>query len=98
MSTGLQKKLKDRWESFTTSEQKIATHLLHHIRDVPFETAASLGKRVGVSPMTVGRFLRNLGYEGVGDLKEELRGDGAWRHLYKDPQQAQHPDAVSAHL
>ncbi len=98
MSTDLRQKLKDRWETFTASEQKIASYLLQHFREVPFETAASLSKRVGVSPMTVGRFLRNLGYEGVGDLKEELRGDGTWRHFYKDPQQAQHPDAVSTHL
>jgi DNA-binding MurR/RpiR family transcriptional regulator len=98
MSTDLRQKLKDRWDTFTASEQKIASYLLHHFREVPFETAASLSKRVGVSPMTVGRFLRNLGYEGVGDLKEELRGNGTWRDLYKDPQQTQQPDALSAHL
>ena len=94
----LQQLLKDRWDSFTASEQKIAHYLLHHIRDLPFETAASLSKRVGVSPMTVGRFLRTLGYDGLNELKEELRGDGSWRHLYKEPEQPKDTDTVAAHL
>jgi len=98
MTKDLQQKLKDRWDSFTASEQKIATYLLHNIRDLPFETAASLSKRVGVSPMTVGRFLRNLGYDGLGDLKEAFRGEGTWRHLYKEPEQPKDTDAVAAHL
>ncbi len=88
MTKDLQKKLKSRWETFTTSEQKIATYLLNNLGGIPFETAASLGKRVGVSAMTVGRFLRNLGYEGLGDLKEELRGDAPWQQLYMNPQPA----------
>lgn len=98
MTKDLQQKLKDHWETFTTSEQKIASYLLHNLRDVPFETAASLSKRVGVSPMTMGRFLRNLGYDGVGDMKEELRSDTPWRHLYKDPEPPNDSDAVANHL
>lgn len=91
MTEKLQKKLKDRWETFTASEQKIATYLLDNIRAIPFETAASLGRNVGVSSMTVGRFLRNLGYAGVGELKQELRDDAEWMKLYKNS--APSPDA-----
>ncbi|HET6552358.1 MAG TPA: MurR/RpiR family transcriptional regulator [Dyella sp.] len=98
MTKDLQQKLKDRWEIFTASEQKIASYLLQNIRDVPFETAASLSKKVGVSQMTVGRFLRNLGYEGVSDLKEELRGDASWRHLYKDVEKTRDADPLATHL
>lgn len=94
----LQQQLKDQWETFTASEQKIASYLLQHLRDLPFETAASLSKRVGVSPMTVGRFLRNLGYEGFGELKEELRGDSNWRQLYRYAGDAKGAETVSAHL
>jgi DNA-binding MurR/RpiR family transcriptional regulator len=97
MTHDLKQKLKDRWDTFTASEQKIATYLMRNIRDLPFETAASLGKRVGVSPMTVGRFLRNLGYDGVNELKEELR-DGTWHHLYKEPEKSKGTDDVAAHL
>jgi DNA-binding MurR/RpiR family transcriptional regulator len=95
MTKDLQKKLKGQWETFTTSEQKIAAHLLHNISGIPFETAASLGKRVGVSAMTVGRFLRNLGYEGLNELKQELRGDVPLLQLYNNPDQAGDTDAVS---
>ncbi|MET0617261.1 MAG: MurR/RpiR family transcriptional regulator [Luteibacter sp.] len=85
MSKDIKKKLKSRWDSFTTAEQKIAAHLLQNIDSIPFETAASLGKKVDVSPMTVGRFLRNLGYEGLAELKEELRGGTPWLQLYSSP-------------
>jgi DNA-binding MurR/RpiR family transcriptional regulator len=98
MTKDLQKKLKSRWDSFTTAEQKIASYLLHNISGIPFETAASLGKRVGVSAMTVGRFLRNLGYAGVGDLKEELRGDAPWMQLYKTSEPAADADYISESL
>lgn len=98
MTKDLKQKLKDHWDGFTASEQKIATYLMHNIRDLPFETAASLSKRVGVSPMTVGRFLRTLGYEGLAELKEEFRGDGAWRNFYKPPELPEDGDAVATHL
>ncbi len=94
MTKDLQKKLKGRWETFTTSEQKIAAHLLHNISGIPFETAASLGKRVGVSAMTVSRFLRNLGYAGLNQLKQELRSDAPLLQLYNNPDQAGDTDAV----
>lgn len=98
MTKDLQQKLKDRWDTFTASERKIASFLLQNIREVPFETAASLSKKVGVSQMTVGRFFRNLGYEGVGDLKEELRVDASWRHLYKDVEKSRDVDPLAGHL
>jgi DNA-binding MurR/RpiR family transcriptional regulator len=98
MTKDLKQKLKDHWDGFTTSERKIANYLLHNIRDLPFETAASLSKRVNVSPMTVGRFLRTLGYEGLGELKEEFRGDGTWQHFYKPPDQATDGETIATHL
>jgi DNA-binding MurR/RpiR family transcriptional regulator len=98
MTQALQLKLKERWEGFTASERKIASYLLRNLRDVPFETAASLGKHVGVSPMTVGRFLRGLGYEGVGALKDELRDNASWRRLYAHPERPPDSDSTGEHL
>lgn len=98
MTKDLKQKLKDHWDDFTASERKIANHLMHNIRDLPFETASSLSKRVGVSPMTVGRFLRNLGYEGLGELKEEVRDDGTWRHFYQPQERPEDGDAIASHL
>ncbi|MGH8282583.1 MAG: MurR/RpiR family transcriptional regulator [Gammaproteobacteria bacterium] len=93
-----QNTLKKRWIAFTPSEQRIATHLLNNINAIPFETAASLGKIVGVSPMTVSRFLRSLGYEGLGDLKEELRHDAPWLKLYKTRDLQKGSDSVAQSL
>jgi DNA-binding MurR/RpiR family transcriptional regulator len=98
MIKDLQQELKSRWDSFTASEQKIAAYMLQNIRDIPFETAASVGKQVGVSPMTVGRFLRTLGYDGFAELRDAIRVKGTWQHLYKEPQQPKNTDAVAAHL
>lgn len=85
MAQDLKKKLKSGWEDFTPSEQRLAGYLLQNLKSLPFETAASLGQRVGVSAMTVGRFLRKLGYAGVAEMKEELRGDTAWLKYYHSP-------------
>ncbi|MEO7066845.1 MAG: MurR/RpiR family transcriptional regulator [Rhodanobacter sp.] len=94
----LQEKLKSQWDTFTTSEQKLASYLLQNISAIPFETATSLGKRVGVSAMTVGRFLRTIGYAGLNELKDELRGGTPWQQLYKNPEQSMGADIVSESL
>lgn len=98
MIKDLQTKLKRQWDGFTTSEKKIASYMLHNISGIPFETAASLGERVGVSPMTVGRFLRNLGYAGLNELKKELRGNAPWLPLYTNPERAREADFVAESL
>jgi len=37
------------------------------------ETAATIAGNVGVSPMTVGRFLRKLGFDGLSDVRHQLK-------------------------
>lgn len=77
----LEETIKRDWKNYTSSEQKIATFLLNHLSELPFETAASIGKRVNVSPMTVGRYIRKLGYVDLRDIKDELRrvsAEAAW--------------------
>jgi len=98
MIKDLQNKLKSQWDTFTAAEQKIASYLLHNMSGIPFETAISLGQRVGVSSMTVGRFLRNLGYAGLNELKEELRGDAPWLQMYRSPDPASGPAVMSDSL
>ncbi len=64
------------------SDKLIANYLQRNMADLPFETARSIASRVGVSPMTVGRYLRRLGYDGLDDLKRDLRGSSsnpAWQ-------------------
>jgi DNA-binding MurR/RpiR family transcriptional regulator len=57
----------------TKSDIRIANYLERNLVDLPFETAKSIAQRVEVSPMTVGRYLRRLGYDGLDELKHELR-------------------------
>ena len=98
MIKDLQIKLKRQRATYTTSEQKSAAYLLHNISGIRFETAASLGPRVGVSPMTVGRFLRTLGYAGLNVLKKVLRRDAPWLLLYKNPAHPRETDFVAHYL
>ena len=65
-------KIEARQASMTRSERVIAAYLRAHARELPFETAASIARKIGVSPMTVGRCLRALGYDGLSALKAEL--------------------------
>ncbi|MGD9863908.1 MAG: MurR/RpiR family transcriptional regulator [Pseudodonghicola sp.] len=71
----LAEKLREEFPKLTKSEKAVATYLLAHMQRLPFETAASIADSVGVSQMTVSRFLRTLGYKGLSDLKEQLRAD-----------------------
>lgn len=55
--------------------------MVNTLADLPFETAASLADKVGVSEATVGRFCRAIGYVNFRDLKDHLKddiGDHPW--------------------
>lgn len=65
--------IQSRSADLSTAEQAVAEHLAAHPEQLPFETAESIGKRLGVSAMTVGRTLKALGYQGLGDLRAEMR-------------------------
>jgi len=69
----IEKTIKEDWNGYTPSEQKLATFFLNHLNELPFETAASIGKQVEVSPMTVGRYIKKLGYADLRGIKAELR-------------------------
>jgi len=71
----LSERLRQGFSGFTKAEKAVANYMLENLRQLPFETAASIAGHIGVSQMTVGRFLRSLGYQGLAELKEELRGD-----------------------
>jgi DNA-binding MurR/RpiR family transcriptional regulator len=65
----------------TPATQALARYIQTNLNDIPFETASSVGAKIGVSEATVGRFCRNLGYRHFKDLKAAIRselGDKAW--------------------
>jgi DNA-binding MurR/RpiR family transcriptional regulator len=69
----LGERITERFASMTRAERGIASYMLGNLHLLPFENAADIAVKVGVSQMTVGRFLRSLGYEGIGEVKSELR-------------------------
>jgi DNA-binding MurR/RpiR family transcriptional regulator len=75
MKGPLTERLTRDFANLTKSEKAIASYMLANMNSLPFETAASIAESVGVSQMTVGRFLRSLGYQRLSDLKEKMRSD-----------------------
>jgi len=82
--------IQTRLAQLSTSEQAVAAHLAAHPDQLPFETAETLAKRLGVSAMTVGRTLKSLGYRGLGQLRAEMRfelpdGSAPWARRGTSP-------------
>jgi len=66
-------RIADQFARMTPSESRIASYMLANLHLLPFENAAAIASKTGVSAMTVGRFLRSIGYGGIAELKTELR-------------------------
>lgn len=73
MSKGIASKLRSPGARQTKSDVLIANYIERNLAELPFETAKSIAQSVGVSQMTVGRYLRRLGYDGLEELKREMR-------------------------
>jgi DNA-binding MurR/RpiR family transcriptional regulator len=81
MTSRVAQRLAERYDRLTVSERMIAGWLAENLAQLPFETAASIGQRVGVSAMTVARLVKSLGYDNLAALKDDLRGqarDAPW--------------------
>ncbi|EKS9202046.1 MurR/RpiR family transcriptional regulator [Enterobacter cloacae] len=61
------------FSQLTPSEKRVASWMLAHAALIPFETAESVALTTGTSGITVGRFLRKLGYRNLDDAKKSLR-------------------------
>lgn len=75
MAKPLHDRLTEALSSATKADRAIANYMLSEPRNLPFDTAASLAAKVGVSEPTVGRFCRAIGYDGFKDLKKNLKND-----------------------
>lgn len=61
------------FSQLTPSEKRVAGWLLAHAVQIPFETADGIAKAAGTSGITVGRYLRKLGFRNLEDVKASLR-------------------------
>jgi DNA-binding MurR/RpiR family transcriptional regulator len=81
MSESVRQRLQNSLASATKAEKAIASYMLSNLSSLPFETAATLADKAGVSEPMVGRFCRSLGYQHFKDLKADLKddiGDKPW--------------------
>lgn len=77
MAVSLRKRLVEYLASAdaSKSEKAIGSYMLANMTGIPFETAASLAAKVGVSEPMVGRFCRSLGYPHFKAFKAVLQSD-----------------------
>jgi DNA-binding MurR/RpiR family transcriptional regulator len=67
------KRLQDAEMRRSKSDKLIASYFERNLADLPFETAKSIAARLELSQMTVGRYLRRLGFDGLDEMKAALR-------------------------
>ncbi|WP_244216319.1 MurR/RpiR family transcriptional regulator [Phytopseudomonas daroniae] len=85
----------------TPAERTLWAYIQANLETLAFENGASLAAKSGVSPNTVSRFLRRLGYKGLKSLKEELRDEVRVQSLLNTTlidRVEQQPDDLLAHL
>lgn len=75
MRDSVRERLNASLERATKAEKAIASFMLANLNGLPFETAATLADKVGVSEPSVGRFCRAIGYQHFKDLKADLKAD-----------------------
>ncbi|RQR58598.1 MurR/RpiR family transcriptional regulator [Burkholderia sp. Bp9126] len=69
-----------RFAELTPTAKRIASYMLANLDRLGLETADQIAQQAGTSGISVGRFLRSVGYRNLDDLKRELRGgaDRPW--------------------
>ena len=72
--------LEHEFSNLTPTGKRIASYLLGNPQQLPFESADSIAQQASTSGISVGRFLRSLGYQNLDEVKQSLRGDapGSW--------------------
>jgi DNA-binding MurR/RpiR family transcriptional regulator len=76
----LRRRIEEGFPRFTKSEKRLAHYLCESPEGLLVETSVSLARSVGVSPMTISRFVRKVGFDSLSEakssLKRELFGHG----------------------
>lgn len=64
---------RQRFETLTDNQKKIAKYLFDHYETAAFMSAGTLARAVGVSEATVIRFCGAVGFKGYGDMMKRIR-------------------------
>jgi len=75
--------LKDKFDSLSPGQKKLAEYLIDHLEEAAFSKAAQIGRKVDVSETTVIRLSYALGFNGFSDMQEQIQ-----RQLVKSNQQS----------
>lgn len=70
-------KIRKEYEKLSKANRKIADYFLHHSDRVIKQTALEIGEASGVSPATVVRFVKKIGFNGLDELKVQLASEKA---------------------
>jgi len=76
--------LEQQFSSLTPTGKRIASYLLGNPEQLPFESADSIAQQASTTGISVGRFLRSLGYKNIDEVKQSLRGDAPASWLITD--------------
>lgn len=75
MTSPLDREIRAILPTLSRSERAVAHAMLADLSRLAFHTAASIADLADVSPMTVSRFLRRMGYNGLPELRDRIRKD-----------------------
>jgi len=65
--------IKELMPQLSPSEARVAQYILLNLERIGYETGASIAEKAAVSAITVSRFLKRAGYQGISALKQELQ-------------------------
>ncbi len=73
ITSAIAQKIKGLISEISVSEARVAQFILLNLEQISFETGASIAEKAAVSQITVSRFLKRAGYQGISALKEEVK-------------------------
>jgi DNA-binding MurR/RpiR family transcriptional regulator len=76
--------LEEKFSTLTPTGKRIASYLLGNPEQLPFESADSIAQQASTTGISVGRFLRSLGYQNIDEVKQSLRGEAPTSWLITD--------------
>jgi DNA-binding MurR/RpiR family transcriptional regulator len=75
MTPSVAELIRSHLDALSPNDRRIASRLLDHPVQAPFETAESLAAKAGVSKAAVVRFATRVGFAGFGELHDALAGE-----------------------
>ncbi|WP_428034784.1 MurR/RpiR family transcriptional regulator [Amphritea sp.] len=73
IATSTAQRIQELIPNVTKSEARVAQFILLNLDQISYETGASIAEKAAVSQITVSRFLKRAGYQGISALKAELQ-------------------------